>query len=44
MVHDEIVLDVAVALAQGVAHLLLEMMQDPGLQIRYIRGINPPRG
>ena len=41
VVHDEILLDAAEALAQGAADLLLEIMQDPGLPIRYRRDVLP---
>ena len=39
MIHDEILLEAPEALAQATAHLLLEVMQDPGLQTRYIRDV-----
>lgn len=37
MVHDEILLEAPEALAQAAANLLLEVMQDPVLQTRFLR-------
>jgi len=41
VVHDEILLDAPEAMAQAAAGLLLEVMQDPGLQTRYLRDVLP---
>lgn len=41
LVHDEIVLEAPEQLAPAAADLLLEVMQDPGLQTRYLRDVLP---
>jgi DNA polymerase-1 len=41
VVHDEILLEAPEALAPAAAALLLEVMQDPGLQTRYLRDVLP---
>ncbi len=41
VIHDEILLEAPEALAQDAADLLLEVMQDPGLQTRYLRDVLP---
>ena len=41
VVHDEILLEAPEALAPAAADLLLEVMQDPGLQSRYLRDVLP---
>ena len=41
LVHDEILLEVPEDLADQAAALLLEVMQDPGLEARYLRGVLP---
>ena len=41
VVHDEILLEAPEALAPAAADLLLEVMQDPGLQTRYLRDVLP---
>jgi DNA polymerase-1 len=41
LVHDEILLEVPEALAEQAAALLLEVMQDPGLEQRYLKGVLP---
>lgn len=41
VVHDEILLEAPEAMAQAAADLLLEVMQDPGLQARYLRDVLP---
>lgn len=41
VIHDEISLEDPEALAQTAAHLLLEVMQDPGLRTRYHRDVLP---
>ena len=44
VVHDEIFLEVPEAMAQAAEDLLLEVMQDSGLQIRYPRDALPLGG
>ena len=39
--HDEILLEVPEDLAVRAAALLLEVMQDPGLEARYLQGVLP---
>jgi len=41
VVHDELLLEAPEALAQVAADLLLEVMQDPRLQTRYLRDVLP---
>jgi DNA polymerase I-like protein with 3'-5' exonuclease and polymerase domains len=41
VIHDEILLEAPEAMAQAAADLLLEVMQDPGLQTRYLRDVLP---
>lgn len=41
VIHDEILLEAPEALAQAAEDLLLEVMQDPGLQRRYLRDVLP---
>jgi DNA polymerase I-like protein with 3'-5' exonuclease and polymerase domains len=41
VVHDEILLEAPEALAPAAADLLLEVMQDPGLQVRYLKNVLP---
>lgn len=41
VIHDEILLEASEAMAQAAADLLLEVMQDPGLQTRYLRDVLP---
>jgi DNA polymerase I-like protein with 3'-5' exonuclease and polymerase domains len=41
LVHDEILLEVPEDLADQAAALLLEVMQDPGLEARYLKGVLP---
>ncbi len=41
VIHDEILLEAPEALAQAAAELLLEVMQDPGCQDTYLRGVLP---
>jgi len=41
VVHDEIVLEAPEDLAQAAADLLLEVMEDPGLQSRCLRDVLP---
>lgn len=41
LVHDEILLEVPEDLADQAAALLLEVMQDPGLEARYLQGVLP---
>jgi DNA polymerase-1 len=41
LVHDEIVLEAPEELAPAAADLLLEVMQDPDLQTRYLRDVLP---
>ncbi len=41
VIHDEILLEAPEALAQAAADLLLEVMQHPGLQTRYLRDVLP---
>jgi DNA polymerase I-like protein with 3'-5' exonuclease and polymerase domains len=41
VIHDEILLEAPEALASAAADLLLEVMQDPGLQARYLRDVLP---
>jgi hypothetical protein len=41
VIHDEILLDAPEVLAQTAADLLLEVMQGPGLQARYLRDVLP---
>ena len=41
VVHDEIFLEAPGALAQAAADLLLEVMQDPVLQTRYLQDVLP---
>ena len=41
LVHDEIVLEAPEQLAPAAADLLLEVMQDPGLQRHYLRDVLP---
>jgi DNA polymerase I-like protein with 3'-5' exonuclease and polymerase domains len=40
VVHDEILLEAPEAMAQAAA-VLLEVMQDPGLEARYLKGVLP---
>lgn len=39
--HDEILLEVPTAMADQAAQLLREVMQDPDLEARYLRGVLP---
>lgn len=41
VIHDEIFIEAPEAMAQAAADLLLEVMQDPGLQTRYLRDVLP---
>jgi len=41
VIHDEILLEAPESMAQAAAGLLLEVIQDPGLQTRYIRDVLP---
>jgi hypothetical protein len=41
VIHDEIVLEAPEDLAPAAADLLLEVMQDPGLQARYLKNVLP---
>ena len=41
VIHDEILLEAPEAIAQAAADLLLDVMQDPGLQTRYLRDVLP---
>jgi DNA polymerase I-like protein with 3'-5' exonuclease and polymerase domains len=41
LVHDEILLEVPEHLAEQAAAVLLEVMQDPGLEARYLKGVLP---
>jgi DNA polymerase I-like protein with 3'-5' exonuclease and polymerase domains len=41
VIHDEILLEAPEHLALAAADLLLEVMQDPGLQTRYLRDVLP---
>lgn len=41
VVHDEILLEAPEALAQAAADLLLQVMQDPGLQTHHLRHVLP---
>lgn len=41
LVHDEILLEVPEELADQAAALLLEVMEDPGLEAPYLRGVLP---
>ena len=41
VIHDELLLEAPEAMAQAAADLLLEVMQDPGLQTRYLRDVLP---
>jgi DNA polymerase-1 len=41
LVHDEILLEVPEHLAEQAAAVLLEVMQDPGLESRYLKGVLP---
>jgi len=41
VIHDEILPGDPEALAQAATDLLLEVMQDPGLQTRYLRDVLP---
>lgn len=41
VIHDEILLEAPEAMAKAAADLLLEVMQDSGLQTRYLRDVLP---
>jgi DNA polymerase I-like protein with 3'-5' exonuclease and polymerase domains len=41
VIHDEIVLEAPEDLAPAARDLLLEVMQDPGLQARYLKNVLP---
>ncbi len=41
LVHDEILLEVPEEMADRAAALLLEVMQDPDLEARYLKGVLP---
>jgi DNA polymerase I-like protein with 3'-5' exonuclease and polymerase domains len=41
VIHDEILLEAPEALSQSAAVLLLEVIQDPGLQTRYLWNVLP---
>ena len=41
VIHDEILLEAPEARAQAAADRLKEVMQDPGLQTRYLRDVLP---
>jgi DNA polymerase I-like protein with 3'-5' exonuclease and polymerase domains len=41
VIQDEILLEAPEALTQAAADLLLDVMQDPGLQTRYLRDVLP---
>lgn len=41
VIHDEILLEAPEAMAQAAADQLIEVMQDPGLQTRYLLDVLP---